>query len=113
VPRVVGDPVQLQQVVINLTLNALDASAGSANHAVTITTATHKEEAEISIRDTGPGLAPEVQQHLFEAFFSTKAQGLGMGLVIVRSIVERHNGRVHAESLTNGGAIFRVLLPVQ
>jgi signal transduction histidine kinase len=112
---VAGDPIQLQQVVLNLALNALDsASASAEDPAVTVSTALHGAEVEISVHDTGPGLPPDVEQHLFESFFSTKAQGLGMGLVIVRSIVERHHGRVRAENDASrgGGAVFRVLLPI-
>ncbi|HZI41785.1 MAG TPA: ATP-binding protein, partial [Gemmatimonadaceae bacterium] len=112
---IAGDPIQLQQVVLNLALNALDsASASTQDAAVTVSTAIHGGEVEIAVRDTGPGLPPNVEQHLFESFFSTKAQGLGMGLVIVRSIVERHHGRVRAENdaARGGGAVFRVLLPI-
>lgn len=111
-PPLSGDPIQLQQVVLNLALNALDAATTSpAERRVAIATARRSAEVELSVRDSGRGLPPEVQQRLFESFFSTKAHGLGMGLVIVRSIVERHNGRVHAENHSSGGAIFRVLLP--
>lgn len=112
---IAGDPVQLQQVVLNLALNALEsASTAAFDPAVTVSTALHGREVEISVRDTGPGLPPNVEQHLFESFFSTKAQGLGMGLAIVRSIVERHHGRVRAENdvAGGGGAVFRVLLPL-
>ena len=112
---ITGDPIQLQQVVLNLALNALDsASASAVDPAVTVSTALHAREVEISVRDTGSGLPPNVEQHLFESFFSTKEQGLGMGLVIVRSIVERHHGRVRAENdvAAGGGAVFRVLLPI-
>ena len=66
---------------------------------------------EIFVRDTGPGLSPEARLRAFEPFFSTKTQGLGMGLAIVRSIVERHGGRVEAENEGAGGAVFRVQLP--
>ena len=112
-PLVFGDPVQLQQAVLNLTINALDATSASPDEsrAVTIATQARDGSVEISIRDTGGGLPPDVQQHLFESFFSTKTRGLGLGLVIVRSIVERHNGRIHAENHPLGGAIFRVVLP--
>ncbi|HKW46593.1 MAG TPA: ATP-binding protein [Gemmatimonadaceae bacterium] len=114
---IAGDPIQLQQVVLNLALNALDsASTSTSDPAVTVSTARRDGEIEIAVRDTGPGLAPDVERHLFESFFSTKEQGLGMGLSIVRSIVERHHGRVRAENdLTPGsagGAVFRVLLPM-
>lgn len=112
-PRVPGDPVQLQQVVLNLLLNALDAAATSVEHrAVMVRTTVGSGFVELSVSDTGPGLSREVQEHLFEPFFSTKPHGLGMGLVIVRSIVERHHGQVQAKNRVAGGAIFRVDLPV-
>ncbi len=107
-----GDPVQLQQVVLNLALNALDAMRSSTrDREVRVGTAVAHDEVEIYVRDTGQGLPPDVQSHLFESFFSTKPNGLGLGLVIVRSIVERHRGRVRAENADSGGAVFRVLLP--
>ena len=109
---VVGDPVQLQQVVLNLVLNAIEATSSSVEpRSVTVCTRESETEVEISVHDSGPGLLPEVQRHLFESFYSTKEQGLGMGLVIVRSIVERHRGRVSAENHEQGGAVFRVVLP--
>jgi len=110
---VVGDPVQLQQVVLNLTLNALDAASGShGQRIVRVSSKLGQGVAEIAIRDSGPGIPSEAQPHLFEPFFTTKTQGLGMGLAIVRSIVERHHGRVHAMNVTGGGAVFTVALPV-
>ena len=109
---VVGDPVQLQQVVLNLVLNSIEAMSTSLDpRSVTVCTRENNEEVEISVHDTGPGLLPDVQGHLFESFYSTKEQGLGMGLVIVRSIVERHHGRVSASNGERGGAVFRVVLP--
>jgi two-component system, LuxR family, sensor kinase FixL len=112
-PLVFGDAVQLQQVVLNLTINALDAASASPdeNRSVTIATQGSNGMVEIAIRDTGVGLAPDVKQHLFESFFSTKTRGLGLGLVIVRSIVDRHNGRIFADNHPLGGAVFRVVLP--
>jgi len=108
-----GDPVQLQQVIINLVLNALDAASTSAStKLVTISTRAAGDVADLLVRDTGPGISPELQQRIFEPFFSTKSQGLGMGLVIVRSILERHKGRVRAENDAGGGALFRVSLPM-
>ena len=112
VPPVRGDPVQLQQVLINLTLNALDAvSASTSEREAAISTVRSNGDVEVHVSDTGPGLAPAVQQRLFEPFFSTKPHGLGMGLTIVRSIVERHNGILHAENRPVGGALFTVTLP--
>ena len=112
-PPVIGDAVQLQQVVLNLALNAMDAvQASPGTREVVLGTSAGSGEVEIFVRDTGPGLSPEVRLRVFEPFFSTKTQGLGMGLAIVRSIVERHRGRVHAENEEAGGAVFRVQLPI-
>jgi signal transduction histidine kinase len=100
-PTVAGDPVQLQQVLLNLMLNGLEAaSTSTTERAVVIHTETNADGVEVS-----------VHPRLFDPFFSTKTGGLGLGLVIVRSIVERHNGRVRAENHSLGGALFRVRLP--
>lgn len=113
-PSVIGDPVQLQQVVLNLILNAIDAAATSnGEREVVVGTARRASEVEIFVRDTGRGLPPNVEKRLFESFFSTKAHGLGMGLAIARSIVERHHGQMRAENYAAGGAVFRVMLPLQ
>lgn len=110
---VVGDPVQLQQVILNLALNALDAASSSAGlRKVTLETRATDSMAEVAVRDHGAGIASDVRQRLFEPFFTTKTQGLGMGLAIVRSIVERHEGRVSAENARDGGAIFTITLPL-
>jgi C4-dicarboxylate-specific signal transduction histidine kinase len=108
---VTGDAVQLQQALINLTLNALDAAAGSAGAHVVLGTAAEHGELEIFVRDTGPGIPPDVAARLFRPFFSTKPRGLGMGLAIVRTVVERHRGRIQAENGAAGGAVFRIVLP--
>jgi signal transduction histidine kinase len=110
-PSAVGDPVQFQQIVINLTSNALDAAGSSSAPRVTIRTAADGDTAEIVVEDNGPGLAPEVRERLFESFFTTKAQGLGLGLVIVQSIAERYQGGVEAFDRDGGGTAFRVTLP--
>ena len=112
-PTIAGDPVEIQQVVMCLALNALDAVASSASdRLVVIGTAACGAEVELSVRDTGPGISPAARRHLFESFFTTKESGLGMGLVIVRSIVERHRGHVSAENAADRGAIFRARLPI-
>jgi signal transduction histidine kinase len=108
---VTGDPIQLQQVVLNLMLNALDACVVSMHPRIVVGTVARGDEVEVSVRDNGPGLPEDVRPHLFESFFTTKSQGLGLGLVIVQSIVERHHGQVRAENGEQGGAIFRVVLP--
>lgn len=109
---VAGDRVQLQQVVLNLALNGLEAvSASATERSVVVRTESGTDHADVFVHDSGPGIPASVQPHLFESFFSTKTGGLGLGLVIVRSIVERHNGRVRAENHTAGGAVFSVRLP--
>ena len=112
VPPVRGDPVQLQQALINLTLNALEALTASApNREIAIRTARNDGEVEIHVSDTGPGLSPEVHRRFFEPFFTTKPHGLGMGVTIVRSIVELHHGSLRAENRSGGGALLTVTLP--
>lgn len=110
---VVANVVELRQVALNLVLNALEATAGT-DGARRVVVGAHGEgdDVELFVRDSGPGLSPEVQARLFDSFFTTKQHGLGLGLVIVRSIVQRHGGRVTAENAAAGGAEFRVVLPV-
>jgi two-component system sensor kinase FixL len=96
---------------LNLALNGLDAAAASATPRVTISTVGWEEEVEIVVHDTGPGISVEVKKHLFESFFTTKVDGLGLGLTIVQSIVDRHQGRVRADNAETGGALFRVVVP--
>jgi len=111
-PVITGDAIQLQQVVLNLVLNGIEAAAvGSFRRTVEVATATRDRYAEVSVRDTGPGLPSDLHK-LFDPFFTTKPHGLGMGLAIVRSIAERHAGRVHADNHPDGGAVFTVQLPV-
>ena len=113
-PTVRGDAVQLQQVVMNLALNAIESAAASASERlVVLSTTARAARVELEVRDSGSGLSPEVLQHLFESFFSTKSSGLGMGLAIVHQIVEGHNGQVQAQNAPGGGALFRVTLPAE
>ena len=109
---VVGDPVQLQQLVMNLVLNALDAAASSPRDCeIIVGTAGNNGQAELFVQDSGPGLPLHMLDEAFEPFVSTKPQGLGMGLAIVRTIVEQHRGSVRAENAPTGGAVFRVAFP--
>jgi signal transduction histidine kinase len=110
-PPVIGDPIQFQQVVLNLILNALDASAVRVAPRVEISTSLRGDDVEVAVSDNGLGLAEDVRRRLFESFFTTKSQGLGLGLAIVHSIVERHHGRVQGENGALGGATFRVTVP--
>jgi PAS domain S-box-containing protein len=116
-PRVLGDSVQLQQVVVNLVLNGFEAMDQNkrGERAMDIETRageTGTQFVEIAFNDRGIGLPDEVAGRIFEAFYTTKPRGLGMGLSISRSIVEAHGGRLVAENRAGGGAVLRVSLPL-
>jgi signal transduction histidine kinase len=112
--RVKGDSVQLQQVILNLIINAMDATADADTQVreVTVSLARVNPQAEIRIGDTGPGIAAGDLKGVFEPFFTTKPQGMGMGLAIVRTIVEAHRGQISVENQASGGALFTVRLPL-
>jgi C4-dicarboxylate-specific signal transduction histidine kinase len=112
VPQVQGDHIQLQQVLLNLILNACDAMSANppAGRQLTVTTAHRDGAVRISVSDTGCGL-PRVAERIFEPFYTTKKQGLGLGLSICRSIVTAHKGRLWAENSAAGGAVFHLELP--
>jgi len=114
-PAIEGDPTQVQQVLINLMSNAIDAMRDTprSRRIVEITT-NHNGDGTIlvGVRDYGSGISEATRERLFEKFFTTKEEGLGMGLAIVRSIVEAHGGSIVAENADGGGAHFRFRLPV-
>lgn len=111
-PPVLAGRVELTQVLINLLLNSFDAMKEMpAPRRAQITTAVETNRIVVTVRDFGPGIAPEVREKLFTPFVSTKSGGLGMGLAISRSIVERFGGRLSAENHPGGGAEFSILLP--
>ena len=113
-PPINADPVQIQQVLINLVTNAIDAMRGVSppNRNVEIGTAHDGNgNVQVTVRDYGSGIPDDAQNRLFEQFFSTKDEGLGMGLSIVRSVIEAHGGQVSAENAVGGGARFRFNLP--
>jgi signal transduction histidine kinase len=111
---VMGDRVQLQQVIMNLVVNAIDAMKGleSARELAITSRARDDGRIEVTISDTGVGLPAKGADRIFETFFTTKADGTGMGLSICRSIVQAHGGRLWAEPNTPNGAIFRFVLPM-
>ncbi len=114
-PLVKGDPIQIQQVLVNLVTNAFDAmqQIPPDRRKVEISTSGNGEgEVRLSVRDHGTGIPTEVHDRLFDQFVTTKEQGLGMGLAIVRSIVEAHGGKIDAENVADGGARFYFTLPV-
>ena len=113
-PQVDAAPVQIQQVLLNLIINALDAveALPPGQRRIIITTRSLEgESAEVSVRDFGLGLPKDRPEKVFEHFFSTKQTGMGMGLTIVRSIVETHGGTISAENAPDGGARFFFRLP--
>ena len=115
-PLIEVDPVQIQQVLVNLVTNAFDAMRQTPpdRRKVEISTAGNGDnEVRLSVRDHGTGIRTEVHERLFDRFFTTKEQGLGMGLAIVRSIVESHGGDIQAENVADGGARFYFTLPVK
>ena len=115
VPLVRGDRVELQQVILNLVINAVEAMSAlteGPRELQVVTSRTGSDHALIAVRDTGPGLAPTVEENLFKAFNTTKPNGLGLGLSICRSIVESRGGRMWATANAPRGAVFQFTLPV-
>jgi C4-dicarboxylate-specific signal transduction histidine kinase len=114
-PLVLCDGVQLQQVLLNLIINAIEAMSGIKERPreLTIVSASDgPDTVSVEVRDSGTGLDPEHAPHLFEPFYTTKAEGLGIGLSISRSIVEAHGGRLSAAANAPHGTVFRFSLPV-
>jgi len=109
-----GDVVQLQQVVLNLIINAMDAISGVqvGKREIGVMTSRSGAYAEIRISDTGPGMPAGDLKNVFNPFFTTKPQGMGMGLAIVRTIVEAHHGQISVENQLSGGALFTIRLPI-
>jgi PAS domain S-box-containing protein len=115
-PPVVGDRIQLQQVMLNLILNAVEAMSGSSEPARELLIRTELDGSGsvlVAVQDSGPGLQPESLDRLFDAFYTTKPDGMGMGLSICRSIIEAHGGRVWATTNVPQGAAFQFTLPQQ
>jgi signal transduction histidine kinase len=109
-----ADNIQLQQVLINLVVNAIDAMGQQekSQRKITVRTARNGDSAEIEIADSGPGIAVEKLNEIFEPFYTTKSNGMGMGLSIARTIIEAHDGQIAAENHAGRGAVFRIVLPL-
>ena len=114
-PRVQGDRVQLQQVMLNLIVNAIQAMSGIGEGPrelqISIDAVPSEGGVRVGVRDTGPGLSPESLSRLFEPFYTTKPDGMGMGLSICRSIIEAHGGRLWAIPCEPRGALFQFTIP--
>ncbi|HRZ54086.1 MAG TPA: PAS domain S-box protein [Candidatus Paceibacterota bacterium] len=114
-PPVCANGVELQQVALNLLTNAVEAMTASAEGRRHLHLRTRRDEPgtiRVSLRDSGPGLTPEQARRVFEPFYTTKPNGMGMGLAICHSIIEAHHGRLWAENNPDGGATFHLSLPV-
>jgi signal transduction histidine kinase len=110
---ILGDRIQLQQVILNLAVNGIDAmrDTPSENRVIAIRTSRVEKFAELSVSDCGPGVPEDKIKQVFEPFFTSKAEGMGMGLSIARTITEAHNGQIWAENQP-GGATFGIKLPL-
>ena len=104
------DPELMVQVLVNLLLNGIDATPGGG--ALEAWTSRQATEVRLGVRDTGPGVAPELRAEVFRPFFTTKHQGTGLGLPISQQIVRRHGGSLLLEETPGGGATFIVVLPL-
>ena len=115
VPIILADRVQLQQVILNLMMNAIEAMSGLNEGPRELLVRSGTDESKhvvISVQDSGPGFDPKSLDHLFDTFYTTKPQGLGMGLAISRSIIDAHGGRLWATASAPRGAVFQFRLPV-
>ena len=113
-PPVQGDRVQLQQVILNLFLNASDAMSGVDDRPRQLVIRTERDEEDrvrLSVRDTGVGFEPQWVDRLFDAFYTTKCSGMGIGLSVSRSIIESHKGRLWATPNDGPGATFAFSIP--
>ncbi|UPJ99899.1 GHKL domain-containing protein [Bradyrhizobium sp. 172] len=110
---ILGDRIQLQQVILNLVLNGVEAMKDTSHESRTISIRTARVEqfAELSVSDRGPGIPEDKLKQVFEPFYSSKAEGMGMGLAIARTIIEAHNGFISASNREHGGASFAIRLP--
>jgi C4-dicarboxylate-specific signal transduction histidine kinase len=113
-PPVLGDRVQLEQLLVNLIVNAIEAmSAAEQRELQIVASMTGDNEVTLEVRDSGPGVTADRLQHLFDPFYTTKADGMGMGLAICRSIAEAHGGRIIALANEPRGMVFRLTLPAR
>lgn len=113
-PTVHGDKIQLQQVILNLLMNGIESMSGVTGRPRLLTVRSRVQtdrQVCVSVEDTGVGIGEEIMPRLFEPFFTTRSQGIGMGLAISRSIIEAHGGRLWAESIVNQGSVFQFTLP--
>lgn len=114
-PEVEADPTMLEQVMLNLLRNAAEAMVDTPieQRRITVSVGRQGDHLQVRVADRGPGVPPEVAEKLFTPFFTTKREGMGMGLSICRSIIEFHHGQLSVENVPSGGAAFIFILPIQ
>jgi signal transduction histidine kinase len=115
-PLVMGHRGQLQEVILNLVRNAIEAMQGmeAGRRVLRLTTEPHGHDSiVVAVEDSGPGIAPEKLDGIFDAFVTTKPHGMGLGLALCRMIIERHDGRLSASSDKKTGTAFRFILPIK
>jgi two-component system sensor kinase FixL len=110
-PAVAVDRVQIQQVLLNLIRNAMQAMEDVSVRQLTVAASAQARDLLVTIRDTGTGVTPEIEAKLFQPFVTTKPEGMGIGLSVCRTIIEGHNGRLWMEQNPGGGSVFRFTLP--
>jgi C4-dicarboxylate-specific signal transduction histidine kinase len=113
-PQILGEKVRIEQVMLNLLLNAMDAlkEVGQDQRSIHVAVAPKADGwVDISVADSGPGIPADLMERIFESFFSTKSEGMGLGLALSRSIAESHGGKLFAANRPAGGACFHLILP--
>jgi len=110
-PDVIVDKIQIQQVALNLIRNAVEAMETTSRRELTIGVRRQNGVASFSVMDSGTGIAPEIAEHLFRPFVTSKANGMGVGLSICRTIIEAHGGRIIVRANDGGGTVFEFTLP--
>ncbi|MBW8328630.1 MAG: GHKL domain-containing protein, partial [Thiobacillus sp.] len=111
-PRIAGDSTILRQVIHNQMQNAQDALAGHAAPCVDVSTRLNNNAVCLTVTDNGAGFPEHLMTRLFEPYATTKAKGTGLGLAVVKKIIEEHHGKIQIENLKTGGAVIRISLPV-
>ena len=111
---ILGDRIQLEQVILNLVVNGIEVmrDTPSEHRIIAIRTSRVEKFAQLSVSDRGSGIPEEKIKEIFEPFFTSKAEGMGMGLSIARTIIEAHNGHIWAKNRDHGGATFRISIPL-
>jgi two-component system sensor kinase FixL len=115
IPALYGDPIQIQQVIINLLINAMDAMKDRPEDSRRVFLSTRSDRDKgvaVAVIDSGPGLTTDQIETVFNPFYTTKTEGMGLGLLVCRSIIEAHGGHIRVENCPDGGAMFSFILPV-